>query len=75
MDTVFVLTSITYSAKAQALLKQHGIPSELTRSLNVRQIRGCGYGLKVNSIDKEEAEKLMKNNGIKIAGVTVEQSL
>lgn len=68
MDTVLVLTSMTYASKAQELLKQNGIHSNLTRSAQVRQIRGCGYGVQIDTGSIPKAEKILTENGIKIAG-------
>lgn len=68
MDTILVLTSMTYASKAQEILKQSGIHGTLTRTAQVRQIRGCGYGLQIDGNVKVTAENILKENGIKIAG-------
>ncbi|MBO5403367.1 MAG: DUF3343 domain-containing protein [Clostridia bacterium] len=68
MDTVLVLTSMTYASKAQETLKRKGINSTLTRSAQVRQIRGCGYGIQIDTAFAEEAERILAQNGIRIAG-------
>lgn len=70
METVIVLTSMTYAAKAQEMLKRNGINSTLTRNAQIRQIRGCGYGLQIDNAHLSGAEKILKENGIKIAGMT-----
>ncbi len=70
METIIVLTSMTYAAKAQEILKKNGISSTLTRNAQIRQIRGCGYGIQINTNILPEAERILKENGIKIAGTT-----
>lgn len=70
METIIVLTSMTYASKAQELLKRNGISSTLTRNAQIRSIRGCGYGLQINTNHLPETERILKENGIKIAGMT-----
>ena len=70
METIIVLTSMTYAAKAQEILKMNGISSTLTRNAQIRQIRGCGYGIQIDTNILQETEKILKENGIKIAGIT-----
>ncbi len=70
MDTIIVLTSMTYATKAQELLKKHGISSCITRNSQIKQIRGCGYGLQIKAELLPQAEEILSENGIKIAGKT-----
>ncbi len=70
MDTVIVLTSMTYAYKAQEILNRHRINNSLTRNAQTARIRGCGYGLKIDSMQSDYVQKLLLDNGIKIAGVT-----
>lgn len=70
MEIIIVLTSATYAAKAQELLKKSGISSVLTRNAQTRSIRGCGYGLQINTTFLPEAQRILKENGIKIAATT-----
>lgn len=70
MDTVIVLTSMTYAYKAQEILNRQGINNSLTRNAQTARIRGCGYGLKIDSNQSGYVQKLLLDNGIKIAGIT-----
>ncbi|MBO7216345.1 MAG: DUF3343 domain-containing protein [Clostridia bacterium] len=70
MDTVIVLTSMTYAYKAQEILNRQGINNSLTRNAQTARIRGCGYGLKIDDSQSGYVQKLLSENGIKIAGIT-----
>ena len=70
MDTVIVLTSMTYAYKAQEILNRQGINNSLTRNAQTVRIRGCGYGLKIDDSQSGYVQKLLSENGIKIAGIT-----
>ena len=70
MDTVIVLTSMTYAYKAQEILNRQGINNSLTRNAQTARIRGCGYGLNIDDSQSGYVQKLLSENGIKIAGVT-----
>ena len=70
MDTVIVLTSMTYAYKAQEILNRQGINNSLTRNAQTSRIRGCGYGLKIDDSQSGYVQKLLLENGIKIAGIT-----
>ncbi|MBQ3599290.1 MAG: DUF3343 domain-containing protein [Clostridia bacterium] len=70
MDTVIVLTSMTYAYKAQEILNRQGIKNSLTRNAQTARIRGCGYGLKIDACQSGYVQKLLLDSGIKIAGVT-----
>lgn len=73
MKKVIVLSSITYALKAQELLKNNGIYSNITRSKGVRSIRGCGYGVVFDSALFEKAQALLINSGIPILGSVEEK--
>lgn len=73
MDLIIVLSSVTYAMKARDLLAEHGIRSELTRSAAIRKVRGCGYGLRIRTRDRESAELFLIQAGINILGVTQEK--
>ncbi len=68
MKKVIVLSSVTYALKAQELLKNNGIFSKITRSKAVRSVRGCGYGVSVDSALSEKTESLLISSGIPIIG-------
>lgn len=73
MKKVIVLSSITYALKAQELLKKNGIYANITRSKAVKSVRGCGYGLSVQSTLFERAQELLIKSGIIIIGSTDEK--
>lgn len=67
---IIVLSSVTYAIKAQKLLALERIYCEITKSVEVRAVRGCGYGLKLRK--KEQvgtALTVLERNGIKTLGV------
>lgn len=68
MTKVIVFSSITYALKAQELLKGNGIYSKITRSKAVRSVRGCGYGISVDSLVSEKSQNLLVASGIPIIG-------
>lgn len=68
MNYIFILSSVTYALKGKKSLEKEGIKTALVKSANVKELRGCGYGLKVSSVDKVNAEKILVSNGIRIIG-------
>lgn len=73
MKKIIVLSSITYALKAQELLKNNGIYSNVTRSRTVKSIRGCGYGISFDPALSEKAQDLLIKAGIPIIGSTEEK--
>ncbi|MBE6682950.1 MAG: DUF3343 domain-containing protein [Ruminococcaceae bacterium] len=73
MKKVIVLSSVTYALKAQEILKNNGIYSNLTRSRAVKSVRGCGYGISFDEISSEKAQSLIVGAGIPIIGSTEEK--
>lgn len=63
---ILVFSSITYALKARDLLSRASIDSEIIRSPRVREIRGCGYGLKLDDRDSQSATNICAASGIKI---------
>ena len=68
MNYIFILSSVTYALKGKKSLEKEGIKASLVKSANVKELRGCGYGLKVSMTDKVRAEKILVANGIRIIG-------
>ncbi|HBR31780.1 MAG: DUF3343 domain-containing protein [Eubacteriales bacterium] len=68
MSVTFVLSSVTYAMKAQDLLKRESIYSSIIRSPDVRAIKGCGYGIKIQSNCESYAKKILQLNGVSILG-------
>ena len=73
MEPILVLSSITYAMKARDLLKENGIPSLLTRSVAIRRVRGCGYGIRIAPEHRTRAEELLQNAGIHVLGIAFEK--
>ena len=62
---IIVLTSITYAYKAQKLLEQAWIKSEVIRTPEGLSDKGCSYSLAIRG-DTVCAEELLRQNGIRI---------
>ncbi len=68
MFVIFVLTSITYAIKGQEILKRHDINAMLTKQAEIRAVKGCGYGLKVDAAAESTVNRLLVAAEIKILG-------
>lgn len=68
MFVIFVLTSVTYAMKGQEALKRHNINAMLTKQAEIRAVKGCGYGLKVDAAAESTAQKVLEYEGIRILG-------
>ena len=68
MNYIFILSSVTYALKGKKLLEANGIKSSLVKSGNIKELRGCGYGLKIELYEKGRAEKILLESGIRIIG-------
>ncbi len=73
MNYIFVLSSVTYALKGKKILDNNKIRSSLIKSGNLKDLRGCGYGLKIALEDKERAYTVLCNEGIKILEVIGEE--
>ncbi|MGI6715607.1 MAG: DUF3343 domain-containing protein [Eubacteriales bacterium] len=73
-NCIFVLSSVTYVMKAERLLANAGIYSTPVKTGEVTRVRGCGYGLAINSGSNptlcERARAIIEQNGIRILGQT-----
>lgn len=65
--TVFAMSSITYAAKAQSILRQNGYGCEVIRTPKDLS-KGCGYSIKVIG-SREGAASLLSQAGIVIKAV------
>lgn len=68
MNYTFILSSVTYALKGKKILESNGIVTALVKSANLKELRGCGYGLKVKVVDKVRAETLLTSFGVRIIG-------
>lgn len=68
-EAMFSVNSITYAAKGRDLLKQNGFRVSIERNTRPLPGEGCGYKLRVQG-DIERAEKILRENNIKIRSIT-----
>ena len=73
MNYIFVLSSVTYALKGKKILENNKIGSSLIKSGNLKDLRGCGYGLKISADDKEKSYNILYREGIKILEVIGEE--
>ena len=64
---LIMVSSVTYAMQGQELLKGYGIKSKVERTPKNTLRQGCGYSLFVPQ-RTDEAEMLLRNNGIKVLG-------
>ena len=69
MNYTFILSSVTYALKGKKILESKEIKVSLVKSANLKELRGCGYGLKVKASEKDKAESILISNGIRIIGL------
>lgn len=66
---VLVFSSVTYALKAQRVIAGAGINAELIRTARIREIKGCGYGVRVADSDLRTASGEVAEEGIKVLTV------
>ena len=64
---LIMVSSVTYAMQGRELLKAYGIKSQIERTPKNALRQGCGYSLSVPQ-RTDEAEKLLRDNGIKVLG-------
>lgn len=64
---LILLPSVTYAMKAKSILDKYQIRSFIQRTPKSVKIRSCGYCLFVPR-RTDEAEKLLRENGIRVLG-------
>ena len=69
----FILSSITYALKGKKALENAGIKGNLIKSANLKELRGCGFGLKVSYTERERSEAILTSCGIRIIGSVEEK--
>lgn len=60
--------SVTNAQRGSRVLKSYGYKVNIRKLEHPSKSDGCGYVLRVNS-ETKEAANLLKQNGIKVAGV------
>ena len=63
---IILLSSVTYAMRGRDLLMRYGKKAYVERVASNGKT-GCGYGLYVPK-DVDEAEKILKENGIRVLG-------
>lgn len=66
-NELILLPSVTYAMKAKSILDKYKIRSYIQRTPKSVKIRSCGYCLFVPN-DADRAEKLLRENGIRVLG-------
>ena len=70
MKKTFILTgSITYAFRGRDLLQTKGYKATAKKIQNIVKGSGCGWGIVVEG-DFDGATTLLKQNGVKIIGVS-----
>lgn len=65
--------SITFAQRGEGILRRKGITCTLQRTPRWMEERGCGYCLKVQQRDVEEAVKLLRENRLAFSKVYLQQ--
>ncbi len=68
---VIATGTVTYALKGRDLLRKHGFTVKIERITGDKTL-GCGYVLVLTG-DVSNAEKILKDNGVKILKITEEQ--
>lgn len=63
------LKSMTYAIKAQKILSNYYISSEIIKLDTTLSKKGCSYGVKFDCINLYSAEKALNNNNIKYSQI------
>lgn len=66
-NELILLPSVTYAMKAKSILDKYKIRSYIQRTPKTVKTRSCGYCLFVPN-DADRAEKLLRENGIRVLG-------
>lgn len=66
-NELILLPSVTYAMKAKSILDQYKIRSYIQRTPKNTGVKSCGYCLFVPG-KADEAEKLLRNKGIRVLG-------
>ncbi len=70
MYYIFILSSITYALKGKKYLQMNGIKVALVKAENIKELRGCGYGLKISKDNKEKTMEILSSIGIRVISIT-----
>jgi hypothetical protein len=62
--------TVTYAIKGRDLLRRKGIKAKIERKTTAKA-QGCGYAIVVDG-DIVEAQKILRENGVKILDITEE---
>ena len=64
--TVIVLSSVTYALKAQKVLMANGVSSLLEKLSAEQTKKGCGYGLKIDNRNLDNALAILRKERIRV---------
>ncbi len=71
---LILVPSVTYAMKAKNILEKNHIRAFIQRTPKNVAVRSCGYCLFVPDLT-DEAEKMLRNNGIRVLGRAERESI
>ena len=66
-DQLILVPSVTYAMKAKNIMEKNHIRAYIQRTPKTAKVRSCGYCLFVPD-RTDEAERILRNNGIRVLG-------
>lgn len=66
---ILVMSSVTYALKAQGILAHEGISTRLEKLSRDQSLRGCGYGLRIESSKISRAGDILAAQNIKVTEI------
>lgn len=64
-ESLFGIGNVTQAMKARSVLREHRIPSELTRLLPGQSKQGCAYGISVAGTDRDAVQRILHEEAIR----------
>lgn len=70
MKSVFLIfSSVTFAFKAKNTLEEAGLRGKVEKLKDVSVASGCGYGVRIDAQNKNEALKILRRYNIKVIDV------
>lgn len=67
--SIIVVKSITYAMRGQQLLNNYGISAYIERNTGAASKYGCGYSVRVKTVEAARAAEILKSSGIRVVDV------
>ena len=64
-----IVGSVTYAIKSKEILENRGINVKIEKIKKVHALKGCGFGLKVDSAKSATAARFLNTAGINILDI------